>query len=162
MGYARKSQISLTDTPYYHVVARCVRRAWLWGYDEYAGRDCSHRKAWVLERLTQFAAIFAIDICAYAVMSNHYHLVLFVDQLRAQQLTSLEVATRWTQIFGTPPLIAKYLDGIRAFIPGHTWHHNPSNNTMQLVPINIHDPVSHMGERAITRGRSSEGASRIA
>lgn len=82
MGYARKSQISLTDTPFYHVVARRVRRARLWGYDEYAGRDYSHRKAWVLERLTQLAAIFAIDICAYAVMSNHYHLVLFVDQQR--------------------------------------------------------------------------------
>jgi hypothetical protein len=37
MGYARKSLISLNDTPYYHCVARCVRRAWLWGVDEYAG-----------------------------------------------------------------------------------------------------------------------------
>jgi hypothetical protein len=38
MTYARKSLISLQDTPYYHVVARCVRRAWLWGFDEYADR----------------------------------------------------------------------------------------------------------------------------
>jgi hypothetical protein len=44
MTYARKTLISLQDTPYYHVVARCVRRAWLWGYDDYAGRDYSHRK----------------------------------------------------------------------------------------------------------------------
>jgi hypothetical protein len=44
MTYARKSLISLQDTPYCHVVARCVRRAWLWGFDEYAGRDYSHRK----------------------------------------------------------------------------------------------------------------------
>ena len=79
MGYARKSLISLQDTPYYHVVARCVRRAWLWGFDEYAGRDYSHRKQWVLERLLLLSSIFAIDICAYAVMSNHYHLVVFVD-----------------------------------------------------------------------------------
>ncbi len=76
MTYARKSLISLQDTPYYHVVARCVRRAWLWGYDEYADRDYSHRKEWVLERLSELASIFAIDVCAYAVMSNHYHLVL--------------------------------------------------------------------------------------
>src|SRR5918993_4604103 len=65
MGYARKALVSLADTPYYHVVARCVRRAWLWGFDEYAGREYSHRKAWVLERLAQLTSIFTIDICAY-------------------------------------------------------------------------------------------------
>ena len=70
MAYARKTLISLQDTPYYHVVARCVRRAWLWGFDEYAGRDYSHRKQWVLERLSELAGIFAIDVCAYAIMSN--------------------------------------------------------------------------------------------
>jgi hypothetical protein len=37
MGYARKNLVSLRDTAYYHVIARCVRRAWLWGEDEYAG-----------------------------------------------------------------------------------------------------------------------------
>ena len=49
MGYARKNLVSLQDTPYYHVIARCVRRAWLWGHDEYAGRDYSDRKQWVIE-----------------------------------------------------------------------------------------------------------------
>jgi hypothetical protein len=80
MGYARKSQVSLQETPYYHCVARCVRRAWLWGFDEYAGKDYSHRKAWVIERLKELSEVFAIQICAYAVMSNHYHTVLFCRQ----------------------------------------------------------------------------------
>ena len=56
MTYARKNLVSLNDTPYYHVVARCVRRAWLWGFDEYAGRDYSHRKDWVIERLAQLSS----------------------------------------------------------------------------------------------------------
>ena len=111
MGYARKSLVSLSDTPYYHVVARCVRRAWLWGFDEYAGKDYSHRKDWVLERLAQLASIFTIDVCAYAVMSNHYHLVLYVDQLRAQELSEREIAERWTQLFGTPLAVSRYMSG---------------------------------------------------
>lgn len=108
MTCARKMLISLSDTPYYHVVARCVRRAWLWGFDEYAGKDYSHRKAWVLERLGQLAAIFAIDVCAYAVMPNHYHLVLRVDQAMARGWSQAEVVRRWTQLFSRPPLIERW------------------------------------------------------
>lgn len=111
MTYARKSLVSLADTPYYHVVARCVRRAWLWGFDEYAGRDYSHRKEWVLERLAQLTSIFTIEVCAYAVMSNHYHLVVYVNQKRTKQLSSREVVDRWTQLFAAPPVIDRWLNG---------------------------------------------------
>lgn len=105
MTYARKSLISLQDTPYYHVVARCVRRSWLWGFDEYAGKDYSHRKAWVLRRLAKLSSVFAIEMCAYAVMSNHYHLVLRVNQRRAAAWTAEEVVARWTMLFTRPLLI---------------------------------------------------------
>jgi REP element-mobilizing transposase RayT len=111
MTYARKTLISLQDTPYYHVVARCVRRAWLWGFDEYAGRDYSHRKQWVLERLSELAGIFAIDVCAYAVMSNHYHLVVHVDEGRARRWSHAEVVQRWTQLYSRPPLIERWEKG---------------------------------------------------
>jgi REP element-mobilizing transposase RayT len=111
MTYARQSLISLTDTPYYHVVARCVRRAWLWGVDEYAGRDYSHRKAWVLERLRELASTFAIDVCAYAVMSNHYHLVLHIDRTRALRMTPEEVVRRWSTLFSAPPVMQRWLKG---------------------------------------------------
>jgi hypothetical protein len=66
-----------------------VRRAWLWGFDEYAGRDYSHRKAWARERLGQSSSVFAMDICAWAAMSNHYYLVLHVDQRRVNAWTDL-------------------------------------------------------------------------
>jgi REP element-mobilizing transposase RayT len=111
MTYARKTLISLQDTPYYHVVARCVRRAWLWGTDEYAGRDYSHRKAWVLERLQLQSAVFAIDICAYAVMSNHYHLVVYVDRVRSKAWSLQEVVARWTQLYSAPPLVTRWERG---------------------------------------------------
>ena len=38
-------------------------------------------------------------------------------------------------------------------IPGFTWHHNPLNNTMQLVPFKVHKSVLHIGERALNEGR---------
>lgn len=111
MTYARKSLVSLADTPYYHVVARCVRRAWLWGKDEYAGRDYSHRKQWIIERLAELTSIFAIEICAYAVMSNHYHLVLYIDQKKANRLTKREVVDRWRRLFSAPPVVERWLSG---------------------------------------------------
>jgi hypothetical protein len=111
MTYARKALVSLNDTAYYHVVARCVRRAWLWGYDKYAGRDFSHRKAWVLERLTLLASMFAIDTCAYAILSNHYHLVLHVDRARAQAWSLQEVVAQWQRLFVAPPLVERWLNG---------------------------------------------------
>src|SRR3954447_4001100 len=105
MTYARQSQLSLKDTPYYHLIARCVRRAWLWGWDEYAGKDYSHRKAWVLERLRLLTRVFAVDICAYAVMSNHYHLVVHVDAKRTKAWTEAEVIDRWNLLFRLPSLV---------------------------------------------------------
>ncbi|HEX7012383.1 MAG TPA: hypothetical protein VF161_06545 [Steroidobacteraceae bacterium] len=108
MTCARKSLVSLDDTPYYHVIARCVRRASLWGFDEYAGRDYSHRKSWVLERLADLTAIFAVDVCAYAVMSNHYHLVVHVDRRRAGEWSHEEVVRRWTQLYRAPPVIESW------------------------------------------------------
>lgn len=112
MTLARKKLISLDDTPYYHCVCRCVRRAFLWGTDHFSGRDYSHRKQWVVDRLQELQAIFAIDICAYAVMSNHYHVVLHVDRERAIQWSTEEVVARWTQLFGLPVLVDRYQRGL--------------------------------------------------
>jgi REP element-mobilizing transposase RayT len=112
MGYPRQSQVCLNDTPYYHVIARCVRRAWLWGFDEYAGRDYSHRKAWVLDRMAYLSSIFAIDICAYAVMSNHYHLVLHVHRDRIASWSPQEIIDRWSHLFRIPPVVQRWREGL--------------------------------------------------
>ncbi|MCP4295691.1 MAG: hypothetical protein GY786_08805, partial [Proteobacteria bacterium] len=45
------------------------------------------------------ASVFAIKICAYAVMSNHYHIVLFVDTEQAESWSDEEVTQRWGRLF---------------------------------------------------------------
>lgn len=59
------------------------------------------------------AHIFAIDVAAYAVMSNHYHLVAHIDRARALAWSTEEVLTRWTQLFTGPLLVVRYLSPAR-------------------------------------------------
>ena len=83
MTTPRSTQVSLDDTPYYHCISRCVPRAFLCGKDPYSGKDFTHRRQWLLSRIRLVAEAFAVDIAAYAIMHNHYHLVLRVDRERA-------------------------------------------------------------------------------
>ena len=82
MAIARKCQISLVDTKYYHCISRCVRRAFLCGEDRFTGKSYEHRRGWVEGKLLELAKVFCIDVCAYAVMSNYTHLVLYVDDIK--------------------------------------------------------------------------------
>lgn len=109
MTRARYSQVSLDETPYYHCICRCVRRAFLCGKDHYSGQDYEHRREWVVERLAVLVEVFAIDLCAYAVMSNHYHVVLKVDRERAADWSDREVAERWMQLFSGHLLVKRWL-----------------------------------------------------
>jgi len=111
MTKARKTIISVSDTPYYHCMGRCVRRAFLCGEDSYTGKDYSHRKQWVVDKLSELSAVYLIDVCAYAVMSNHYHLVLKINYEQAQQLSDEEVVQRWMTLFNGNVLVSRYLKG---------------------------------------------------
>jgi len=99
MAMPRSLQVNIDATAYYHCISRCVRRAFLCGRDRYSRRNFDHRKQWLVERLSALTGIFAIDVCAYAIMSNHFHLVVHVDYARAQQWSDEEVATRYSRLF---------------------------------------------------------------
>ncbi len=94
MPTPRIQQINLDVTPYYHCYNRCVRKGYLFGIGE-NNKNYDHRKGLVLERLRYLTKGFAIQVCAYAIMSNHYHLVLRVNKEQALTWSSEEVNQRW-------------------------------------------------------------------
>jgi len=111
MTKPRSILVSLSDTPWYHVVSRCVRRAFLCGEDAHTGKIYDHRRGWIVERVKQLTGVFAIDVAAYAVMSNHYHLVLRIDAERVRSWSREDVLRRWTQLYDGPLAVQRLLAG---------------------------------------------------
>ncbi len=109
MTIARSSLVSLEATPYYHVISRCVRRAFLCGSDSVSGRSFEHRRGWIVERLALLESVFGVSVCAYAVMSNHYHLVLRLES--SVEWSMGEVLDRWCSLYSGPDLVQRYRSG---------------------------------------------------
>ena len=111
MPQPRHTQVSLEETPYYHVVSRCVRRAFLSGIDHVTGQNYEHRRQWIEDRIRLLSSIFAIDIAAYAIMSNHYHVVVKICPEQTTHWSNREVLERWSCLYKGPLLIQKALAG---------------------------------------------------
>ena len=92
-------------------MARCVRRAFLCGEDTLSGQSFEHRREWIEEKLHFLSQVFAIDVCAYAVMSNHYHVVLYVDEEKSKQWSMNEVLERWHRLHKGTLLTQQYCRG---------------------------------------------------
>ena len=43
-------------------------------------------------------------------MSNHYHLVLHVNERHSEELSNEQVCERWCQLYSKPVLVARWLD----------------------------------------------------
>lgn len=92
--YVKDDQIGV-----YHCTSRCVRRAFLCGFDARSGRDFSHRRQWLADRLQFLASIFAVDVCSFGIMHDHHHETLRTRPDIADSWTDQEVAQRWITLF---------------------------------------------------------------
>ena len=98
MGYPRAFTVDPDQPGFYHCISRCVRRAWLCGEDPLSGRCFDHRRDWVEQRLISLADSFAVGLFAWAVMSNHTHVVLRIDPRLTECWSDEEVARRWARL----------------------------------------------------------------
>lgn len=98
MATPRKLLVDPVVPLFYHVASRCVRRSWLCGKDKVSGKNYSHRKQWLIDRIRFLSQYFAVEVHAYAIMSNHFHLILRYAPLAHLQWTDETVADRWLSV----------------------------------------------------------------
>ena len=60
MTQPRRQLVDPTQTQFFHLINRCVRRSWLCGRDAYSHKDFEHRKAWLKKRILDLTHRFAI------------------------------------------------------------------------------------------------------
>ncbi len=78
---ARVEVFDPSDVAALHICARVVRRCYLLGIDPVTGKNLDHRKIWIEDQLKLLSANFGIDLLAFAILSDHFHLT---SRLRSQ------------------------------------------------------------------------------
>jgi len=119
MPKPRYSQMSLSATPYYHCMSRVVRKAFLCGIDINTGVSYEHRRQWVEDKLLKLGEIFALGICSYAIMSNHYHIVLHINKAQADSWSIDQVIHKWHLLYKGSALSQRYLQGVNLSMSEH-------------------------------------------
>ena len=94
----RSEVVDPNEVQVLHVISRTTRACWLFGEDSISGKNYDHRKVWIEEYLQRFAACFAIDLLSFAILSNHFHLVLRSRPDVVKTWGDTEVARRWLMI----------------------------------------------------------------
>ena len=95
---ARGDLFDPQEVSVFHCIHRCVRRCFLCGHDAVGGRDYEHRKAWLEERLRFLAGCFGIDVLGFAILSNHFHVILRNRPDVVAAWEDVEVARRWLRL----------------------------------------------------------------
>jgi putative transposase len=76
--------------------------------DAHTGKSFEHRRQWIVDRIKELTDIFAIDSCAYSVLSNHYHVIVHVDAEQATGWSEQQVIERWERLFSLPVIVQRY------------------------------------------------------
>ena len=155
MTLPRSRIVNAEFTPYYHCVSRCVRRAFLCGEDSVSGYDFSHRRAWIESRLLELAGLFAIDVCAYAVMNNHYHVVLHIHSAKLERWSDADVVARWQQLHRLPEGFDTFEDEVTAGLIS-VWRERLGSISWFMKCLN--EPLARLANREDgCKGRFWEG-----
>ncbi len=83
--------------------------SFLCGEDRFTGKNYEHRKVWVVDRLKLLTDIFAVEVCAYAIMFNHYHVVLHIHTTLGKKLSDTEILRRLAFLFDVSLLVQRFL-----------------------------------------------------
>jgi len=62
-------------------------------------KSFEHRKPWVERKITELAEVFACSVLSFAVMSNHFHLVVSMLPAETNAWSDYQVAERWCRLF---------------------------------------------------------------
>lgn len=95
---ARAEVFAPDEVAIVHVMNRVVRRCFLLGDDPVTGKNYDHRKQWIEELLKRFAASFGIDLLGFAILSNHFHLILRSRPDVVATWDDEDVARRWLML----------------------------------------------------------------
>ena len=95
----RRDVLAEGEVQVVHCVNRCVRRGFLCGDDALTGKNYDHRRQWIRNRLEFLAGVFGVEVLSFAVMSNHFHVVLRTRPDAVVEWADEEVAARWWRLF---------------------------------------------------------------
>lgn len=97
-AYARSQIVDENQVGYYHCISSCVRRASLCGEDPQTRSNYDHRRDWLLDRIQFVSSEMSVDVVAFALMSNHYHIVLKNRPDKAQKLEGFTIGSKWVSL----------------------------------------------------------------
>ena len=99
MARPRCEQIDLKNGGFVHLGNRCVRQAYICGFDSLTGKDFSHRRGWIERRLLFLASVFSVEVFGYSILDNHYHLLANFVPKNAERWSGAEVVRRWLLLY---------------------------------------------------------------